>query len=52
VPGALAQRKVLVLIGARQTGKSTLTHARLADVPDAQKLILNLDDPFDAPPPR
>lgn len=43
---ALAQRKVLVLIGARQTGKSTLTRALLADVPDAEKLLLNLDDPF------
>jgi predicted AAA+ superfamily ATPase len=43
---ALDARKILVLIGARQTGKSTLASALLADVAEEQKLLLNLDDPF------
>lgn len=43
---ALEARKILVLIGARQTGKSTLATALLASVPEEQKLLLNLDDPF------
>jgi predicted AAA+ superfamily ATPase len=43
---ALADQKILVLTGARQTGKSTLVREMLADVPEAEKLILNLDDPF------
>ena len=43
---ALDERKVLVLIGARQTGKSTLARELLAPVPEGEKLILNLDDPF------
>lgn len=43
---ALDERKILVLIGARQTGKSTLAAALLADVTDEQKLLLNMDDPF------
>lgn len=43
---ALDQGKVLVLVGARQTGKSTLVREMLAEVPERQKLILMLDDPF------
>ena len=43
---ALESGKVLVLLGARQTGKSTLVREMLADVPDRQKLVLLLDDPF------
>ena len=42
----LEDRKILVLTGARQTGKSTLARALLAHIPDHEKLILNLDDPF------
>jgi uncharacterized protein len=43
---ALEAHKILVLIGARQTGKSTLAAALLAAVPERDKLLLNLDDPF------
>jgi len=43
---ALEQRKILVLVGARQTGKSTLARALVAPVPEAGKLVLDLDDPF------
>ncbi len=43
---ALDARKILVIIGARQTGKSTLSAALLADVAEKEKLLLNLDDPF------
>jgi uncharacterized protein len=43
---ALEQDKILVLIGARQTGKSTLAEALLASIPEEKKLTLNLDDPF------
>ncbi|MCK5689891.1 AAA family ATPase, partial [Myxococcota bacterium] len=43
---ALNDHKILVLIGARQVGKSTLVRQLLEDVPDNQKLLLNLDDPF------
>ncbi len=43
---ALDDRKILVLIGARQTGKSTLARELLAPIPDDEKLLLNLDDPF------
>ena len=43
---ALQQHKILVLIGARQTGKSTLARELLRGVDDADKLLLNLDDPF------
>ncbi len=43
---ALEARKILVLIGARQTGKSTLSAALLAEEPEEAKLLLNLDDPF------
>ncbi len=43
---ALDDRKILVLTGARQTGKSTLVHELLAAVPEHEKLILSLDDPF------
>ncbi len=42
----LDEGKILVLIGARQTGKSTLVGEMLAAVPESEKLILNLDDPF------
>ena len=40
------QGKVLVVTGARQVGKSTLVREMLSDIPDSEKLILNLDDPF------
>ncbi len=43
---ALDERKILVLTGARQTGKSTLVRELLAPVPENRKLILSLDDPF------
>lgn len=43
---ALDARKILVLIGARQTGKSTLASALLAGVAEERKLLLSLDDPF------
>jgi hypothetical protein len=43
---ALDDGKVLVLTGARQTGKSTLVRELLAELPEREKLILNLDDPF------
>lgn len=43
---ALAEGKALVLLGARQTGKSTLAQAMLRDLPADRKLFLNLDDPF------
>lgn len=43
---ALDDGKAVVLLGARQTGKSTLALAILLDVPEEQKLFLNLDDPF------
>ena len=43
---ALEDGKVLVLTGARQTGKSTLVVELLADVEETEKLILSLDDPF------
>lgn len=39
-------KKILVLIGARQTGKSTLVKRLLDDLPQQKKLFLNLDDPF------
>lgn len=43
---ALEDRKVLVVTGARQTGKSTLVTELLAGVEETEKLILSLDDPF------
>jgi predicted AAA+ superfamily ATPase len=43
---ALDEGKILVLIGARQTGKSTLARELLRQVPEHEKLFLNLDDPF------
>lgn len=43
---ALEDRKILVLTGARQTGKSTLSRALLASLPESEKLVLALDDPF------
>lgn len=43
---ALEDRKILVLTGARQTGKSTLVRELLAEVPEPEKLLLNLDQPF------
>ncbi len=43
---ALKDRKILVLTGARQTGKSTLVRELLAPVPEHEKLIMSLDDPF------
>ena len=43
---ALHDHKIVVLTGARQTGKSTLVRELLAQVPEHQKLILSLDDPF------
>ncbi len=43
---ALDAGKILVLTGARQTGKSTLVRELLAPVPERRKLILSLDDPF------
>lgn len=43
---ALQERKILTLIGARQTGKSTLVSHLFSHIPEHQKLILNLDDPF------
>lgn len=43
---ALDERKILTLIGARQTGKSTLVDHLLSDIPESRKLVLNLDDPF------
>lgn len=43
---ALAQHKVLVLLGARQTGKSTLAKRLVAGWPPELRLYLNLDDPF------
>lgn len=43
---ALDERKILVLTGARQTGKSTVVREMLRAVPEPEKLILNLDDPF------
>jgi predicted AAA+ superfamily ATPase len=42
----LAEGKILVLVGARQTGKSTLVSHLLADVPEQEKLFLNMDDQF------
>lgn len=42
----LQEGKAVVLLGARQTGKSTLAQAILRDLPARQKLFLNLDDPF------
>ncbi len=43
---ALEQGKILVLVGPRQTGKSTLARALLAGVSEEEQLSLNLDDPF------
>ncbi len=43
---ALDQGKILVLIGPRQAGKSTLAEALIQHLPRQEKLILNLDDPF------
>lgn len=43
---ALDDLKILVLTGARQTGKSTLVRELLASVAETEKLILSLDDPF------
>lgn len=43
---ALGEGKAVVLLGARQTGKSTLAQEMLRDLPDEEKLFLNLDDPF------
>ncbi len=43
---ALTEGKALVLLGARQTGKTTLAQAILRDLPADRKLFLNLDDPF------
>ncbi|MBI4859698.1 MAG: AAA family ATPase, partial [Candidatus Riflebacteria bacterium] len=43
---ALSDRKILVLIGTRQTGKSTLARQLISRVPDHERLVLNLDDPF------
>lgn len=42
----LEESKVLVLVGARQTGKSTMVREMFARVPERQKLFLLLDDPF------
>ena len=42
----LGEGKILVLIGARQTGKSTLSRELLKEIPEVEKLTLNLDDPF------
>ncbi len=43
---ALHDGKVLVLIGPRQTGKSTLARHLLDGLPESSRLSLNLDDPF------
>ena len=43
---ALAEGKILVLLGARQTGKSTLARHLLEDVGPERRLVINLDDPF------
>ncbi len=43
---ALQGKKILVLVGARQTGKSTLARQLIADIDGRDKLVLNLDDPF------
>lgn len=43
---AVEKRKILVLLGPRQTGKTTLVKALVSHLPDNEKLILNLDDPF------
>jgi len=43
---ALKDHKILVLLGARQVGKSTLVREMLARVPERDRLILSLDDPF------
>jgi predicted AAA+ superfamily ATPase len=42
----LKEGKVLVLIGARQTGKSTLAGELLRGLPGTECLALNLDNPF------
>jgi predicted AAA+ superfamily ATPase len=43
---ALIENKILVIIGARQTGKSTLAGQLLSSIDENDKLTLNLDDPF------
>ncbi|MBW2703786.1 MAG: ATP-binding protein [Deltaproteobacteria bacterium] len=43
---ALSDGKILVIIGARQTGKSTLARHLIEDLPETDQLVLNLDDPF------
>lgn len=43
---ALDDGKILVLVGARQTGKSTSARELLKNIREQRKLILNLDDPF------
>ena len=42
----LEARRVLVLTGARQTGKTTLVRHLLSERPERERLILDLDDPF------
>lgn len=43
---ALSEHKIVVIVGARQTGKSTLVRHLLDSVPPDGRLFLNLDDPF------
>lgn len=43
---ALADRKVLVLLGARQTGKTTLVRHLVDGVDERRRLFLNMDDAF------
>lgn len=43
---ALADGKILVLVGARQTGKSTLAKALIDEAEAADKVLLSLDDPY------
>jgi uncharacterized protein len=43
---ALNERKILVVTGPRQTGKSTLLRELVAHLRQEEKLFLNLDDPF------
>jgi len=43
---ALEEGKILVLTGARQTGKTTLIRHLLDGLPEEESLILNMDDPF------
>ena len=43
---ALHDGKVLVLLGARQTGKTTLVRHLLEGVPEGRRVFLNMDDVF------